>query len=111
MICTIVNTADKNRITTHPVEKEDKLREIIEHSANVFYSRTTDHTFTYISPRIRQIIGYSPEEGAAKWTDLTSSNPINKVGYQIADMAIETGRIQRPYELELIIKRWRIGQS
>ncbi len=104
MICTIVDATEQKRIVRNSGEKEENLRKIIENSSNVFFSRTTDHTFTYISPKIDRIIGYSPEEGSTKWTDLTSSNPINELGHEMCDKAIKTGRIQKPYELELVKK-------
>ena len=86
-------------------ESEEKLRNIIENSTNMFYSHTADHLLTYVSPQSKQIFGYEPEEMFIKWTDLTTDNPINQQGFLITQEAINTGKPQPPYELELIGKK------
>ncbi len=85
-------------------ESEEKLRNIIENSTNVFYSHTTGHVLTYLSPQIENVLGYTPEEALVNWTELASDNPINEEGYNLTVKAIETGLPQPPYELELIHK-------
>jgi PAS domain S-box-containing protein len=85
-------------------ESEQKLRNIIENSTNVFYSHTTDHILTYLSPQIENLLGYTPEEALVNWTELASDNPINEEGYNLTVKAIETGLPQPPYELELVHK-------
>ena len=85
-------------------ETEAKLRNIFENSTNMFYSHTVDHQLTYVSPQIKQILGYTIEEAMKKWTDFTSDNPINEIGYQNTLRAIKTGKRQPTYELELVRK-------
>ncbi len=82
-------------------ENEAKLRSIVEHSTNLFYSHTPDHRLTYLSPQVEEILGYSQEVALVKWTDLTTDNPINEAGLKKTIAAIETCRKQPPYELEL----------
>ncbi|MEW6702523.1 MAG: PAS domain S-box protein, partial [Bacteroidota bacterium] len=88
-------------------ESELKLRNIFENSSNVFYSHTPDHILTYLSPQIKNVLGYTPEEALRKWTELTSDNPINEEGFRLTVKAIETCQAQPPYELELIHKNGR----
>jgi len=83
---------------------EEKHRNIINNSTNLFYSHTPEHELTYLSPQAEDILGYSPAEVMVKWTELASDNPINKAGFQITCKAIETGQAQPPYELELVHK-------
>lgn len=104
MICTIRNISEEKRNRQIIRENEEKLRNIIEHSTNVFYSHTTDHILTYVSPQMETLLGYTPEETQTKWTNLTSDDPINQIGFNLTNRAIETGEIQRPYELELVHK-------
>ena len=85
-------------------ESEEKLRNIIEHSTNVFYSHTPEHVFTYISPHVKKILGYEVSELMIRWTELASDNPINKKGFELTVKAIETGKPQPPFELELVHK-------
>jgi PAS domain S-box-containing protein len=85
-------------------ENELRLRNIIEHSTNIFYSHDTNHVVHYFSPQVKEILGYEVEEALIKWTELASDNPINEIGYQKTVKAIETGIEQEPYEFELIHK-------
>ncbi len=104
MICTTRNISDEKKNRQIIRESEQKLRNIIEHSTNVFYSHSTNHLLTYISPQIEKLLGYSPHEALVKWTTLTSDNPVNQTGLQMVEKAIETGQVQEPYELELVHK-------
>jgi PAS domain S-box-containing protein len=79
-----------------------QLRSIIENSTNLFFAHTPDHRLTYVSPQVSSILGYAPEETFMKWTDLATDNPINEIGFQQTIKAIESGKPQPPYELELI---------
>ncbi len=83
---------------------EEKLRNIFENSTNLFYSHTPDHIITYISPQTKDLLGYTQEEALIKWTELTSENPINEIGFEHTINAIKTGKPQPPYELELVHK-------
>jgi|GEM_PF-2826362 len=85
-------------------EREEKLRNIFENSTNLFYSHTADHILTYLSPQVNQILGCSQEEAMINWTNFASDNPINDIGFNYTVEAIETGKQQPPYELELIHK-------
>ena len=100
----IRDISDRKSVIEALVESEQKFKSIIEHSTNIFYSHTTDHVLTYVSPQVRNVLGYSPEEALIKWTELATDNPINEKGFKLTIKAIETGKIQRPYELELIHK-------
>jgi len=57
-------------------ESEEKLRNIIEHSTNVFYSHTPEHVITYMSPQVKEILGYEVSEVMIRWTELASDNPL-----------------------------------
>lgn len=81
-------------------KSEQKLRNIIEHSNELFYLHDTDHNLTYVSPQCINIFGYTPEEMKVKWTEFVTSNPINQAGFEITQKAIQTGEKQKPYILE-----------
>ena len=85
-------------------DKEKKLRNIIEHSKEMFYSHTPNHVFTYLSPQVEDILGYHVEEAKVRWTELVTDNPVNELGYQRTVEAIKTGKRQPSYELELYHK-------
>lgn len=104
MICTTRNITEEKQSRQRVRESEEKLRNIIEHSSNVFYSHTPDNLLTYVSPQMENLLGYTSEEAKINWTILTSDNPINKKGIESTIKAIETGQVQQPYELELVHK-------
>ncbi len=83
-------------------QSQRKMRNIVEHSSNLFYSHTPDHQITYLSPQTRQFFDCEPEEAMVKWTEFATDNPMNEVGFNLTMKAIETGIPQQPYELELI---------
>ncbi|WP_138429595.1 PAS domain-containing sensor histidine kinase [Fodinibius saliphilus] len=82
-------------------EAEQKLREIVEYSTNMFYRHTPDHVLTYVSPQSKEFLGCSPEEAKTKWTKFATDNPINEKGLKKTEQAIATGETQKPFELEL----------
>ncbi len=98
-------TLKKNKAIENIIkENEEKLRNIFENSTNIFYSHTPDHNLTYLSPQVENILGYTQREALNSWTEFVSDNPINFLGYEKTVTAIETGKRQEPYELELIKK-------
>ncbi|MCD4691214.1 PAS domain S-box protein, partial [bacterium] len=82
-------------------ESEERLRSIVEHSTNIFYSHTPEHVLTYISPQSRNYLECEPEEALPRWTEFATDNPINERGFALTEEAIRTGKSQPPYELEL----------
>lgn len=98
---------ERKRIDEALRESETKLRNIIEYSTNLFYSHTVDNILTYISPQSKTFFDYEPEEAMFNWTKLLTDNPENLKGIQYTQKAIETGKIQPTYELELVGKLGR----
>ncbi|MGD9022846.1 MAG: response regulator, partial [Deltaproteobacteria bacterium] len=88
-------------------DSENKLRGIVEHSNNLFYSHTADHVLTYVSPQTRQFFDCEPHEALVKWTEFITDNPINAQGYKHTQQAIDTGERQPPYRLEVVGKKGR----
>ena len=86
---------------------EQRLRDIIEHSTNLFYSHTPEHVLTYISPQTRQFLDCEPEEALVRWTEFATDNPVNEAGFQSTQRAIATGERQPVYPLELVGKQGR----
>jgi PAS domain S-box-containing protein len=85
-------------------KSEKKLRGILENSTNIFYSHTPEHVLTYISPQIKEILGYDAKEAEKCWLDLLSDHPVNAQGIECTEKAIRTGKAQPAYELQLVHK-------
>jgi PAS domain S-box-containing protein len=77
-------------------DTEQHLRNIIEHTTNLFYEHDADGVLTYISPQSQQFFGYPPEEAKRHWTDFVTDHPANSIGEDRTRQAIESGKPQPP---------------
>jgi len=107
-IATVRDITERTRAKEALLESEQKLRSIIEHSNEVFYTHDTEHGLTYVSPQCEQVFGYTPAEMQRNWTELVTDNPLNEAGIEFTETAIRTGRRQPPYVLEAKTKDGRI---
>jgi PAS domain S-box-containing protein len=88
-------------------ETEQRLRDIVEHSSNLFYAHGADHVLTYVSPQTRQFLDCEPEEALIRWTEFATENPVNRAGFESTERAIRTGQPQPVFELELVGRNGR----
>ncbi len=82
-------------------DSEQRLRDIVEHSSNLFYSRTVDHRLTYVSPQSRVFFDCEPEEALTHWFEFLTDHPVNRRGIESTKRAIASQERQPVYELEL----------
>ena len=101
---TFIDVTERKQAEHALKESEEKLKMIIDHSNELFYIHDIHHKLLYVSPQSEQMLGYAPDELLIEWPKLATENPINAIGIEITDTAIKTGKIQKPYELELYRK-------
>jgi PAS domain S-box-containing protein len=89
-------------------ESEQRIREIVEHSTNLFFVHDADQVLTYVSPQSVRFLDTEPEDCLRDWTDLLTDHPMNAEGLRRTEEAIRTGQRQAPYELELVGARGRV---
>ncbi len=82
-------------------DNERKLRRIVEHSRDLFYTYDREKMLTYASPRARDILDCDPEEARVAWDEFLTDNPINAQALKRAEKALDTGERQPPYEVEI----------
>jgi PAS domain S-box-containing protein len=80
---------------------EEKYKNVVEHSTNMFYTHGVDGVLNYVSPQSDYFLGYKPEEAKKRWTEFITEHPINQKGLAITQKAIDTGKTQPPFELQL----------
>lgn len=80
---------------------EQKLRDVVEHSTNLFYSHDADHNMVYVSPQAHHFFGCDPEKAKIKWTEFLTDHPMNSQGVETTERAIRTGTAQPAYQLQL----------
>jgi PAS domain S-box-containing protein len=67
----------------------------------MYYSHNPDHVVTFVSPRIRSLLGCRQHAGKRVWTDYLTDNSLNAVGLERTIKAISSGRREPPYRLEM----------
>ncbi|HMA77436.1 MAG TPA: PAS domain S-box protein, partial [Candidatus Krumholzibacteriaceae bacterium] len=105
LVGTIQDITERKRVEEKLLENEEKLRNIVENSTNLFFSHNTRREITYLSPQSSRFLQCEPEEGMINWSDFISDNPINERGIRLTQKAIETGEVQEPFEVELVGKK------
>ncbi|MCH8011170.1 MAG: PAS domain S-box protein [Candidatus Marinimicrobia bacterium] len=108
MIGVIQDITERKQIQEALQKSEEKLRSIVEHSTNLFYSHTPEHELTYLSQQSREFLQCEPEEAMTRWTEFATDNPVNEKGFAVTEKAIKTGKRQPPYELELVGKKGQV---
>ena len=98
---------ERNKAEEALRRSEQRLRDIVEHSTNLFYVHDINHVLSYVSPQTREFFDCEPEEALTRWTEFLTDNPTNRVGLEYTQRAIDTGKRQPNYELELIGKTGR----
>ncbi|MCD4761788.1 PAS domain S-box protein [bacterium] len=97
----VFDITERRRIEEKLKKSEEKMRNIIEHSNEMFFIHDINHKLSYVSPQSSAILGYTPEEMMIEWTELATDNSLNKKGIEITEKAIKTGEKQEIYRLEL----------
>jgi PAS domain S-box-containing protein len=86
-------------------ESKEKYRRLIENlgKEHFFYSHNTDGIFTYLSPSVYDMLGYSQEEFLTYYTEYLTDNPINSDVLKHTESSLK-GQQQPPYEVEIYHK-------
>lgn len=90
--------------TSHPSASDDTdaYRRFVERLElrHFFYRHGTDGVFTYLSPSITNVLGYSPPEFEKHYTSYLTDHPINSEVVRRTDLSIQ-GIQQPPYFVEI----------
>lgn len=80
---------------------ERKYRRLVESLEReyIIYSHDVDGNFTYLSPSIINVLGYTPDEFMGNYTDYLTDNPMNQSVLEHTEAGLR-GEKQDPYEAE-----------
>lgn len=106
MLVTIKENEDKI-IETHEALNlsERKISQLIDNlrTEYVFYSHDLEGVFTYLSPSISDVLGYSKNEYMKKYDSFFTDSPINDIAVENTNK-VTKGRKISPYEVEVYHK-------
>jgi PAS domain S-box-containing protein len=84
-------------------KKDEELMLVLESGNRMYYSHTPEHVMTYVSPRIRALLGCRLGAGKRSWTEYLTDNPANASGLERTIRAVTSGRREPPYHLEMAV--------
>ena len=92
-------------------ESEAKFRHIVEglREGYFFYSHGCDGVFSYVSPSVTGMLGYSPEEFMTHYSTYMTDNPLNSEVEHYTDQTL-SGIVPPAYEMELYHKKGGVRQ-
>jgi PAS domain S-box-containing protein len=89
-------------------QSQERYQRLEENLLDTFvYSHNIDGVFTYISPSVEKVLGYSTEEFLNHYSTYLTDHPINAEVDLLTQLSI-MGRPQKPYEVELFHKNGHI---
>ena len=98
----VVQDLSKLRKTEEALHKsEKKYRRLVESLERdyIIYSHDMDGNFTYLSPSVVNVLGYSQDEFMGHYTEYLTDSPINNGVEDHTNSALR-GEKQEPYEAE-----------
>ncbi len=105
-VCGISTDITKRKLDEEVLRKsEEKYSRLIENLQDnyFFYSHDTEGVFTYLSPAITNILGYTTEEFLTHYSEYMTDSPDNEKALKHTGLSLN-GVNQPPYELEMYHK-------
>ncbi len=91
-------------------ESQQRYQRLEENLPDIFiYSHGVDGVFTYVSPSIKTVLGYSKDEFKKHFSEYLTDHPINQEVEKFTQLSIK-GIYQRPYKVEIFHKNGNIHQ-
>ncbi|MBN1327223.1 MAG: response regulator [Candidatus Cloacimonetes bacterium] len=90
-------------------ESREKFQHLTENLKNdyFFYTHDTKRKYVYISPSVKNVLGYSEQEFSTNITSYLTDNPLNKLAGKFTELSIK-GKQQPTFEVELLHKNGSI---
>jgi PAS domain S-box-containing protein/putative nucleotidyltransferase with HDIG domain len=87
-------------------ESEENYRRLIEGLSTdyIIFRHDKDGRYTYVSPTVTALLGYNVDEYMIHYSQCFTPNPINKEAKRLTELALSSGVVQPPYEIEVYTK-------
>lgn len=105
LICLTIEAEERRQTEEALRESEQKFRHIVEglSQEHFFYSYNVNGQFTYLSPSITQVLGYTQEDFLKHRLEYLTDHPINQFANHYSELCLQ-GQPQPPYEIEIFHK-------
>lgn len=109
-VVTFWDLSEKKKSEEELHKSQGRYKRLEENLADYFvYSQGIDGVFTYVSPSILNVLGYTQKEFQTHYDEYLTDHPANKKVKEYTDMAIH-GIDHPPYEMEMYhksgLRRW-----
>jgi len=82
----------------------EEQRMLLDHTRDIVYRHDTKGIFTYLSPSVEKITGYSVEDWLKHYTAYHTDNPINEKVIEYTEEALKSGKEHPQYMVEVYHK-------
>ena len=86
---------------THLSQIVEERQLLLEHAKDFFYKHDREGVFTYLSPAVTHISGYTPQEWAVHYSTYLTDNPINEKVSHYTEETLATGKENPAYRVEI----------
>jgi len=102
VIAVYENVTERRKTEQRLVESEEKHRRLIENlnTGFLFYSHGTDGVFTYLSPSVKTVLGYSEPEFLKHFTEFLADDETREICVRHTEGSIR-GENQPPYQFRI----------
>ena len=102
MVGTVQDITDRKLFELALKESEAQFRNIVEGfgAGYFFYSHDLDGFYTYVSPSVTEMLGYTVEEFKRHFTEILTDSPMNKEAGELAERCMQGEKIPA-YQLEV----------
>ncbi len=101
--CAIRDISDRKRADEALKQSEERYRRLIEglQQAYFFYSHDTHGHYSYVTPSVQRIMGYSQDAYMTRARDFLTDSPLNQTVYENSK-AIARGESRPAYQCEML---------
>ncbi|MBI5100662.1 MAG: PAS domain S-box protein [Nitrospirae bacterium] len=100
--------SEKNKAVQDLKRSEEQFRTLVNNieQRHFIYNHNPEGVFTYLSPSVTEILGYSPGEFMSHYETYLTDHPVNKSAREFTELGLR-GKAHPPYELEIYHKDGR----